>query len=136
MTLDKRRPAWTRALKGGVVPAICFALVGVLLFPLGNSSNALIEISLIAIAGTAVCLEVVFRFVIDSHGPSLPATVISLVLWAIGMQVLWLPYLAVVWKRPVTSSRRVLAFVGVSAAVIVVNVLAFVVLAVPFMGGG
>ena len=106
-----------KAWKRGVVPTICFAVVGIVLWSL----RRVLGWGFMAVfAGVPFSLQ---QCAMGTVGfwPRGPRFVLLAVLWAIGMQVLWFPYWAVVWKRPLSRRMRILLVGGACLALVVVN---------------
>ena len=111
---------------------MCSALVGAFWLALLKGGGPPLLLPLLALmSGLAFGLDLVFLAMV-SHAPRFLITAVEIILWAVGMQVLWLPYLAVVRTRGVSIWRRVLIFAGAYLAVVVLNVSAFVLVGVPF----
>ena len=125
MGFAARVPIWARRMLGIIVPTTSFAVVGALLSLLWKGRvNWLILTS-----GMAISLD---RLCFHGHGGSRSPSGQAL-LWAMGMQMLWLPYWTIIWKRPLSRKQRVVSFTGACVAVIILNLLVFSLIGVPSM---
>ncbi len=107
---------WPR-FRAIAVPSASFALVGIVLYPLW------LRITwpwLVLPCGLAATLSNYYHY-----GPGPSSRIVEALLWAIGMQVLWLPYWTIICKRPMSRRDRIRNFLSACLAVIVVNGFAF-----------
>lgn len=118
--------AWAKAGLRFAVPTVCFGFVGIAMFLASHSGAYYLEPLLIPVSGLAKTLSCVYH-----HWPGVSSSrTVEVFLWAIGMQVFWLPYWMLVWQRPLSKVIRVVLFLGACLAVVLVNIVAFV-----FVGG-
>lgn len=119
--------AWAKAGLRFVVPTACFALVGMVFLTWDSCP----ELLLAPIAGGAATLGLWFRTTV-SDGPTLGTRLAEVLLWALAMQYLWLPYWTVVWKRPLTRSLRTLMMLAACFVVATLNSLALYFIGIGF----
>ena len=107
-----------KVFKKAIAPTVFFAVIGVVLYSVRNVLGFGLYLVL---AGVPFFLQQCAMGTVGFWGSRSRAMLLS-VLWAIGMQELWIPYLAVTWKRPLTSKMRVLVIAGACFGMAVLHV--------------
>lgn len=101
-----------KAQRKGLVAAACLGFLGVLTYAL--ISRQLSENLLIVFFGAPFSLELIGTAVLfGPHGGGALQHIVAGFCWGLGMQLLWLPYLVITWKRSLAPALRIF-LVGVA----------------------
>jgi len=115
-----------RARRKGLIASACFGFLGVLTYALLSHRLGTDLHLQVVLWGASLSLELVATAVLfGAYAGGALRHIVAACGWGLGMQVLWIPYLMMTWKRPFALAFRILLVGAACILMFLFNVLFF-----------